>query len=61
MTTHILYCIRMLYYGNNVTFQYVGYESVTRPGKKKNKIKKKNKKIKKIIMSQNIIIKKIVF
>ena len=30
----------MLFYGNNVTFQYVGYESVTRPGKT-NRIKKK--------------------
>ena len=33
----------MLYYGNIVTFQYVGYESVRRPGKTK-KIKKKIKK-----------------
>ena len=36
----------MLYYGNIVTFQYVGYESVRRPGKTK-KIKKKNKERKK--------------
>ena len=33
----------MLCYGNIVTFQYVGYESVRRPGKTK-KIKKKIKK-----------------
>ena len=33
----------MLYYGNIVTFQYVGYESVRRPGKTK-KIKKKERK-----------------
>ena len=40
----------MLYYGNIVTFQYVGYESVRRPGKTKKiktKIKKERKKKKK--------------